>query len=300
MPTPTPDPSSSLTPALRAAAGPVPTMAAAWLAAFVLAFFHARADALLIALGFAGAVAAGLVGVGGAIITIPLLLYVPPLVGQSQLDIHTVSGITMVQVAAAGLAGMLGHVQHRPIRGRLVTTLGGGMVIGSLLGAAFSRAVAPAALTAVFAALALVAAIVMILARRTTSPDQEQRADIGAFHGAVAIGSGLLVGLLAGMVGAGGGFLLIPLMIYVLHVPLRSAIGASLGIVVLSGVAGMLGKAATGQVDWLMALALVTGALPGARLGAWLSRRLRIETLNYILGGLLAIVALKMWWEILT
>jgi uncharacterized membrane protein YfcA len=290
---------SPLAAALRAASGPVPTLAAAWLAAFLLALYHAKSDALLMALGFAGAIVAGMVGVGGAIVMIPLLLYVPPLLGQPALDIHTVSGITMAQVAAAGLAGLLGHLHHRPVRGRLVTTLGGGMMAGSLTGALLSSLVSERSLTAVFAALALAAAVLMLVTGRGDRLPARPLEDPTRINPYLAVGGSAAVGLLAGMVGAGGGFLLVPLMIYVLRVPLRSAISASLGIVVLSGVAGMVGKAATGQIEWLPAIALVVGALPGARLGASLSRRMHTEALSLVLAILIGLVAARMWWEIL-
>ncbi|HWP36692.1 MAG TPA: sulfite exporter TauE/SafE family protein [Gemmatimonadales bacterium] len=289
----------ALATALRAASGPVPTLAAAWLAAFLLALYHAKSDALLMALGFAGAVVAGMVGVGGAIVMIPLLLYVPPLLGQPALDIHTVSGITMAQVAAAGLAGLLGHVHHRPLRGNLIPTLGGGMMAGSLTGAALSSLVSGRALTAVFAALALAAAVLMLATRRGERWLADPVEDPANINPYLAVGGSTVVGLLAGMIGAGGGFLLVPLMIYVLRVPLRSAISASLGIVVMSAVAGMVGKAATGQIEWLPAIALVVGALPGARLGASVSRRMHTEALSLVLAILIGLVAAKMWWEIL-
>ena len=253
--------------------------------------------ALLIALGFVGAFIAGLVGVGGAVVMIPLLLYVPPLFGQPALDMHTVAGITMVQVAAAGVAGLLGHAKHQRIDRRLVVVLGGAMVVGSAAGAAASGVISGDVLRAVFATLALVAAIVMFLPR--------QERDAGSDQGDpplnrwLALGSGMAIGTLVGMVGAGGGFLLVPLMLYVLRIPLRTAVGASLGIVALSGIAGSLGKAATDQVNWPLAGALVVGALPGALLGAAVSRRARTATLAYILGVLIALAAIKMWWEIL-
>lgn len=279
--------------ALRAAAGPVPTLAAAWFAAFLLALVQSPEEALLIVLGFGGAFVAGLVGVGGAIVMVPLLLYVPPLLHLPRLDIHTVAGISMVQVAAAGAGGVLGHLHHGQIRGRLVTTLGGGMALGSLVGAALSWRVPASVLTALFATLALSAAVVMFLPRRP--PDESG----GRHHPAVLIGSGLALGGLVGMVGAGGGFLLAPLMLYLMHVPLRVAVSSSLAIVLLSGLAGTIGKAATGQVEWLLALSLVTGALPGARLGAVVGHRLSVRTLGWALGTLIGMVALKMWWDIL-
>ncbi len=282
--------------ALRAAAGPVPTMAAAWFAAFLLAFFHARSDALLIALGFVGAVLAGLVGLGGAVVTVPLLLYVPPVFGQPPLGIHAAAGITMLQVAAAGVAGLLGHLHYRPIRGRLVAVLGTSTALGSLSGAVASRWTGSDVLMGVFASLALAGSVLMFLPQSGASRDEDER--FYAFSLPLAAAAGLLAGAMGGMVGAGGGALLVPFMVYALRVPLRSAIGASLGIVFLSGIAGLVGKAVTGQVDWLMALALVAGALPGARLGATLSRHTPAGVLSKILGVLIGIAALRMWWDV--
>lgn len=288
----------SLSVALRAASGPVPTMAAAWLAAFVLALFHARSDALLIALGFVGATLAGLVGLGGAVVMIPLLLYVPPLLGQRPLDMHTVAGISMVQVAAAGIAAVLGHLHYRPIRGRLVLVLGSSTAIGSLAGAALSRWMSSALLTGLFALLALTGAVYLFLPQSLERGDRDAAPEEG-FNVPLAAAAGLSAGALSGMVGAGGGILLIPFMIYALKVPLRSAISASVGVIVLSGSAGLVGKAVTGQVDWLMGLALVTGALPGARLGATLSQRTPVGVLSKILGGLIGLAAVGMWWDLL-
>ncbi|HXV85182.1 MAG TPA: sulfite exporter TauE/SafE family protein [Gemmatimonadales bacterium] len=278
---------------VRAAAEPVPTLAAAWFAAFLLAVIQSPEEALLIFLGFGGAFVAGLVGVGGAVVVVPLLLYVPPLFHLPRLDIHTVSGISMVQVAAAGVAGVLGHMHHGYVPGRLVATLGGGMATGAFLGAGVSGWVPAGALTALFATLALGAAVIMFLPREAPDTDDWQP------HPWLAAGTGLILGVVVGMVGAGGGFLLVPVLLYVLRVPLRPAVSASLAIVLLTGLGGTFGKAFTGQVDWFKALALVTGALPGARLGASLGSRLSIVTLARALGTLIAVVAFKMWWDIL-
>ena len=80
---------------------------------------------------------------------------------------------------------------------------------------------------------------------------------------------------------------------------MRNALATSLVIVFLSGFAGTIGKAMTGQVVWLLALGLVVGALPGARLGAFLSRRTATHVLATILGVVIAAIAVKMWIDIL-
>lgn len=283
---------------LDAVTGPVPALAAGWLAALLLTSIQSPMLAMLIALGFAGAFVAGLVGIGGAIVMIPLLLYVPPYFGLPALDIHTASGITMVQVATAGLTGMLAHRRARNVNADLVTTLGGGMMAASLVGGAVSKVVPAVLLNGIFATLAVAGAALMLSGRRTMLADEDER--VVTFSRPVAIAIGIGIGLLVGMVGAGGGFLLVPLMLYVLNVPVRIAVGSSLAIVAFSGMAGALGKAITGQVAWFYSLALVTGALPGAQYGATVSRRVPAARLAWLLGLLIAAIAIRMWWELLS
>jgi len=136
----------------------------------------------------------------------------------------------------------------------------------------------------------------MLLLRSRTAPET------GAPSGhrrplAVLLGVG--VGVPAGMVGAGGAFILIPLMLFVLRVPLRVAVGSSLWIVLFGAIAGLTGKAATGQVDWVLAFGLVAGALPGGRLGSAVSHRVPRERLAVALGLIIAVVALRMWLDVL-
>lgn len=282
---------------LDAVSGAAPTLFAAWLASLLLMSTQSAVLTMLVALGFAGAFVAGLVGVGGAIVMIPLLLYIPPLVGIPALGMHVISGITMVQVAAAGVTGMLAHRHVGHVDAALVASLGGAMTFGALLGALLSGHVSAGWLSAVFASLAAIAAVLM-LTGHSSAPERPEHGP-PRFSRSLAVAVGGAVGLLVGMVGAGGGFLLVPLMMYVLHVPVRTAVGSSLAIVALAGLSGAVGKGISGQIDWVSALALVVGALPGARLGATASRRVPANLLARILGGLVALIALRMWWNLL-
>ncbi len=260
----------------------------------------ARADGmlgLLVVLGFGGAFISGLLGVGGAIVMIPILFYVPPLLGFAQIDIHTVTGVTIVQVAAAAIAGGLGHLGAGKVDRGLFLDIGVTMTAASLVGALLSDVVDGRVLEAVFASLAIAAAAMMLVLRSRTAletggPSVHRRP--------LAVLLGVLVGLPAGMVGAGGAFILIPLMLFVLRIPMRVAVGTSLWIVLVSALAGMVGKAATGQIDWPLALGLVAGALAGGRFGSFVSRRVPHERLALALGLIIALVAVRMWVEVLT
>lgn len=266
----------------------------AWLLLFVLA---TRSDPLLgtlIALGFAGAFLAGLVGVGGAIVMIPLLLYVPPLVGLPTLDIKTVAGITMVQVAVAALTGLVGHLEG--MDRRLFLALAPAMVVASFGGAFVSKFVDAIVLEAVFAGMATIAAVMTLTLRGRTAPEGKRV----VVKPAVALGAGGGVGFVAGLVGAGGAFFLIPVMLYGMRVPVRVTVGTSLAVVAVSAAAGLAGKMVTGQVDWFLAVGLIVGAMPGARLGSYVSRRTRTDRLVVVLGIAIGLVAIRMWVSILT
>lgn len=250
---------------------------------------------LLAILGFAGAFLSGLVGVGGAVVMIPLLLFVPPAVGFGTLDFRTVAAITIVQVAIAGAVGAMGHRDR--IERSLVVAIGVTMTAASFVGAMASAIVEPVVLEAVFATMAAAAAILTLGRRGRTTPDQ-----LGpiAFSRPWAAALGTGVGGLAGMVGAGGAFLLIPGMLFGLHVPMRAAVAASLVIVAVAASAGVAGKAATGQIDWLLAAGLVAGAIPGGLIGTVVSHRSKVEHLATVLGVIVGLVAIGMWVKILT
>ena len=249
------------------------------------------------ALGAAGAFIAGLVGVGGAIIVIPLLIYVPPAIGTGRLTMHDVAAVTMVQVMAAAASGVAGHLREGFVSRPVVVTLGAGMATGSLAGAFGSRWIHADVLQGVFAAMAAAAAIMMIAFRRS-QPDRGDELPPG-WRGTLGFWLALGVGLMAGAVGAGGAFLLMPLMLYALRVPARIAVGSSLAIALAGAASGFAGKFATGQIPFWPALALVAGALPAAQLGAAASKRLHAEQVRALLALLIAGVAIKMWWDIL-
>ncbi|HUX16612.1 MAG TPA: sulfite exporter TauE/SafE family protein, partial [Phycisphaerae bacterium] len=159
---------------LDSVSGPVPALFAAWLSALALTSALSPVLAVVIGIGFLGAFVAGLVGIGGAIILIPMLLYGPHLVGHVGLDIHTASGVTMVQVAVAGVSGMLAHRRLGNIDVPLTVTLGGSMAFGSLVGGLTSGLLPDRYLSAIFASLAAVAAGLMLAGPRATMEARDE------------------------------------------------------------------------------------------------------------------------------
>jgi uncharacterized membrane protein YfcA len=96
------------------------------------------------------------------------------------------------------------------------------------------------------------------------------------------------------MVGQGGSFLLVPLMIYVLRVPTRVAIGSNLALVLLSSAAGLAGKLFTAQVPLVSAGMLALGTVPGAQAGSALSHRIPPRGLRAALGVVVGLSAVAL------
>jgi uncharacterized membrane protein YfcA len=245
---------------------------------------------LVLGLGFAISCISGLLGIGGGIVMAPALLYLPPLLGVGALDMRQVTGLTITQGLFACLSGAFRHNRHRCVSRPLVLWMGVTIALAALAGSILSSWMANETLMVVFAALALIAAVLMCFPRY----DGAQVADASAlpFDRLRAVLIALAVGLLGGTVGQGGSFILIPLMLYLLRLPTRVVIGSNLALVFFSSLAGFAGKLATGQIPLLLGAVLLVGAIPGAQLGSVLSQRTSPRRLRIALAVVVGLSAL--------
>jgi uncharacterized membrane protein YfcA len=250
----------------------------------------------LAGLGFIGAFVSGLVGVGGAIVMIPLLFYVPPLLGVGDLDIRHVAGVTMTQVLTASVIGALTHGRRAMVHKRLAMIGGSVMALAALAGAVGSRYVSGRVLLAIFAVMTTTALPLMLVPPSRLDPGE---GDVPV-KWAAAVGYPAAIGAASGLVGAGGAFLLVPVLIALVRVPVRMSIGTSLAMTGLSASMGFLGKALTAQIPLWPACAVVLGSVTGAPLGAKVSQRAPIHLLRIVLAALIAIVTVRIWVDVLS
>ena len=144
----------------------------------------------------------------------------------------------------------------------------------------------------------LVAAAFVMLLKRTSGESGADPDDF-TFNAPLSGVIGSSVGLLSGIVGAGGGFILIPAMTTLLRIPMRVAVGSSLGIVFIGSLMGALGKVLSLQVKPLYLLPVLLGSIPSAQLGARVSKRLSPIRLRYALLGVVFLALVKTWTDIL-
>ncbi|MFC1523617.1 sulfite exporter TauE/SafE family protein [Thermodesulfobacteriota bacterium] len=252
---------------------------------------------LIAGLGLVTGFISGLVGIGGGIVMAPLLLYVPPFFGFEPIPMRVVAGLTIVQGLIACIAGGLTHRKFHFMSDRLSVTMGVSIFVTALIGGAGAQYVSNEILLGIFASLAILAALLILVPLKNDSEQPDLTSF--TFHRSRAIIAASSVGLLGGLVGQGGSFILIPLMTSYVRIPTRIAIGSNLAIVFLSSLAGFLGKAVTGQIEWLLALPILLTVTPAAIAGGHVSRHASILTLRRLLALLIGVAAIRMWITVL-
>jgi uncharacterized protein len=235
-------------------------------------------------IGAAGGLLSGMLGVGGAVILLPLLT------GFAGLTLKEASGLTIVQVVVSSLISWWAYQQGRLVHLSLAVTMGVASAAGGLVAGYASGRLSDRTLEAVFLAVVL-AAVVLLLVPIPEPPFKA--GELPRYSPALAAGLGLLVGSVAGLLGAGGGFLIVPLLIAVMRLPTRLAIGTSPVVILISGSFGFVGKLLAGQVDPVLAAALVLGASPSTYLGTLIGRRLPPRVLRRLLGLVLVLIAAR-------
>jgi uncharacterized membrane protein YfcA len=159
--------------------------------------------------------------------------------------------------------------------------VGVGGMAGAFVGGRLAKYVPATVLLVAFAAMMLVTAVTMIRGRKGSGPSERR-----ALSRPAALGLGAAVGLVAGMVGAGGGFLVVPALVLVGGLAMPEAVGTSLLVIAMQALAGFAGHASHVALD-LELLALIAGAsLMGALAGVKLSKRVRPDTLRQAFGWL--------------
>jgi uncharacterized membrane protein YfcA len=238
----------------------------------------------------------GLLGIGGGILMFPILLYVPPIFGLESISVKSITGLTMVQGFFASLSAMFFYKKHNLVHKPLVLTLGLSLFLSSLTGSFVSKAVPDKPLLFIFGALAFIAAVMMLIPRSYAKDELTE--DKITFHKLAAIIIGVLIGFLLGLVGQGGAFIMIPILLYALRIPLRVALGSTLAIGLFSSSAGLVGKLATSQVPFSMVAPLLLGAVPAAQIGSFIGKKTKTQYLRWMLAMIIIATAVKIWADL--
>ncbi|WP_439743247.1 sulfite exporter TauE/SafE family protein [Bacillus pseudomycoides] len=246
-------------------------------------------------IGFVGSFISGMVGIGGAIINYPMILYIPVLLGFTGYTAHEVSGITAIQVFFATFAGVWVYRKSGYINKTLVLYMGTSILVGSFVGSLGSRVLDAGQVNIVYVILATIAAIMMFIPKKNRS---ELPLEALTYNKGLASMLAFIVGASSGIVGAGGAFLLVPIMLVILKIPTHMTIATSLAITFISSIGITIGKVTTGQVVVLPSIMIAIASLIASPLGASVGKRLNQKILQWILAILIVSTSIKIWMDI--
>jgi uncharacterized membrane protein YfcA len=245
-------------------------------------------DALGLVSGSLVGFSLGLVGAGGSILAVPLMIY---LVGVP--SAHVAIGTSALAVAANAAANLVSHARTGTVKWRCASVFAATGVVGAFGGSSLSKIVDGPKLLALFAILMLIVAAVMF-ARRSGAGDAGVRLNRENFPKLVL--AGLMTGAFSGFFGIGGGFLIVPGLMFAAGLPIINAVGSSLLVVTAFGTTAALNYAASGLVDWRLAAMFIAGGVVGGLVGGRVARALggKRGTLNAIFAGVIFLVAVYM------
>jgi uncharacterized membrane protein YfcA len=213
--------------------------------------------AIGLALGALIGVLLGLLGGGGSILAVPALVY-----GMG-FDVEQAIPISLIVVAAASAVGVLPKIRAQQVRWRMAGIFAAAGVPATVAGSAISGHLPPSVLMTGFAVVMVVAGVRMLADQGATGT--ACKIDAGQVNwrrcAPRSLGAGLLVGLLTGLFGVGGGFLIIPALVVVLGVEMSTAIGTSLLIIIANSAAGIVSHLQGISVDWQVTATFVAAAM---------------------------------------
>jgi uncharacterized membrane protein YfcA len=278
---------------------------------------------LLVGLGAGVGMLSGLFGVGGGFLMTPLLIFigVPPAIAV---------GSEAAQIVGASVSGVLAHWRRGNVDVRMGFVLLLGGLVGSTLGVqlfAFLRAVGQVDLIIALAyviILGLIGSLMLVESvrawRRIQRTGTARRGKLHQhtwLHGLplklrfpksklyisaiLPFAIGAFVGVLAALMGVGGGFIMVPAMIYLLGMPTSVVVGTSLfQIIFVTSNVTFLQAYQNQTVDMVLAVILLIGGVVGAQVGARIGMRLRAEQLRGLMALMVLGVAVKLFWDLVS
>ncbi|MDG5482790.1 sulfite exporter TauE/SafE family protein [Mycolicibacterium gadium] len=230
--------------------------------------------AMTVSLAVFVGIALGLLGGGGSILTVPLLAYV------AGMDAKQAIATSLLVVGVTSAVGAVSHARAGRVQWRTGLIFGAAGMAGAYLGGVLARFIPGSVLLIGFAVMMIATAVAMLRGRKNIAEsDGPRRIPV-----VKVVAEGLGVGLVTGLVGAGGGFLVVPALALLGGLPMPIAVGTSLIVIAMKSFAGLGGYLSSVQIDWTVALMVTAAAVVGALIGARLTAMVNPDALRKVFG----------------
>ena len=229
--------------------------------------------ALAVVLAVFVGISLGLLGGGGSILTVPLLAYV------AAMDATQAIASSLFVVGVTSAFGAITHARAGRVRWKVAAVFGVAAMAGAYAGGRLAHLIPGNILLIAFAVIMIAAAVAMLRGRRDIGDESA-----GPLPVAKILLQGAVVGVISGLVGAGGGFLLVPALALLGGLPMPAAVGTSLVVISMQSFAGLAGHLATDPINWKVAGAVSAAAVAGSILGGLLTSRVDPTVLRKAFG----------------
>ncbi|MGS2615822.1 sulfite exporter TauE/SafE family protein [Micromonospora sp. LZ34] len=236
--------------------------------------------ALTVGLAVLIGISLGLLGGGGSILAVPLLVYVADLPAKEAI------ATSLLVVGVTSAVGVLPHARAGRIRWRTGLVFGVAGMAGAYAGGRLAAFVPAAVLLTGFALMMLATATAMIRGRRGTGGKPVPH-ELPVLR---VVLDGVVVGLVTGLVGAGGGFLVVPALALLGGLPMPVAVGTSLVVIAMKSFAGLAGYLSSVSVNWGLAAAVTAAAVVGSLAGGRLVGRVPEVVLRKAFGWFVVVM----------
>jgi uncharacterized protein len=230
----------------------------------------------------------GLLGGGGSVLTVPILIYV------LHVPVKPAIAMSLCVVGLVALIGFLSHLRQRTVATSVAFVFGPFAVIAAFAGARIARHIPSVVQLVVFAIVGLAGSVLMLRGGFKRAGQSESSTYVfkpDARTMLLLALEGLGVGLLTGIIGVGGGFLIVPALVLVTGLPMRLAIGTSLLVITMNALSGFAGYVGTIEIDWYLVAWFTAIAAAGSAVGALASKRVPQQRLRQVFGYLLIAVS---------
>jgi uncharacterized membrane protein YfcA len=234
---------------------------------------------LVLALSVLVGLSLGVLGGGGSILTVPILVYVAGFEAKEAI------AASLFVVGVTSTVSVISHARGERVMWRTGLLFGAAGMVGAFAGGLLGGHIPGQILLIAFALMMVATSVAMLRGRKKTAARDGggARKHVELPLGRVLL-DGAVVGLVTGLVGAGGGFLVVPALALLGGLPMSVAVGTSLVVIAMKSFAGLAGYLTTVQLDWGLTLAVTAAAIAGTLIGSKLAGRIPEAALRKAFG----------------
>lgn len=243
----------------------------------------------MILIGLITGAVTSLIGASGVAIVVPALTLF------FDVNSHMAIGTSLLVDVVTSIAVAISYFYHGNVRLKASLWITVGSIIGAQVGSKWAGAISDQKLNIVFAIVLMISGIMTFRKKNTPfDPNKGLHINNMVLQTILLLAIGLVIGMISGLVGAGGGVMILLAIVFILHYPMHQAVGTSTVIMAITALSSLTGYAREGNVDWKLGVFITIGALIAGIIGARFANKISEAKLNKIVAIIFILLGVLM------